>query len=106
MQRVSLISKSEEIGRKHGRLVSDLIRKRLSVIYEQAEKKKVSKNELLERANQFGDILKIVSPRWLEEAEGIAQEAGVRGEDFLVLNSLPDGFWSDGEQNCTSFMAG
>jgi len=42
--------------------------------------------------------------RRTHEAAGMAQGAGIRPEDILMLNALPAGFYPPSRHNCTTFV--
>lgn len=90
-----------------GGLWKKALRTRITETRKIQKQRRISDELLNRRVNEFSDVLRKTTPQWLNEAEGIAQGAGITVEDLLMLNCLPPGFYPPhprGGNNCTSFV--
>jgi len=93
-----------EIGRAYGALVEPVLRNRVRRLWEAAAAAGWSREQLAERAGRFRGFVERIAPEWLDEVDGIAAGARVRAIELLVLNSLPQGFWTRASAECTSWL--
>ncbi|MFW6163813.1 MAG: C45 family autoproteolytic acyltransferase/hydrolase [Planctomycetota bacterium] len=93
-----------EMGRAYGGLVAPLLRDRVRRLGERAGARGWTRTRLAERATRFRGFVERIAPEWLDEAEGVAQEAGIEPVELLILNALPPGFWSSESDECTAWL--
>ncbi len=101
---VKLDGNSFSNGKKIGRFSRKAIRDRIHAVCLLKKGKKIPDRLLDARIREFTRCIRSVAPCWLDEVQGMADGAGVKAEDILMLNCLPPGFYQPGGNNCTSFI--
>ncbi len=100
---VALSPEPREAGLVYGRLAGGFIRERLGRMWDVVRTGGASQGEVEERGREFRRIAQRIAPEWLDEAQGIAEGAGVEADDLLILNALPTDFWPT--PGCTTLVA-
>jgi len=99
-------------GKKIGMHSKSILLKRVEQVLKIRKIKKIPSRLIDIRIKDFTEILLRTSPHWLEEIKGQADACGVSPDELILLNCLPDGFYSglppgfylDVRQNCSSFV--
>jgi hypothetical protein len=90
---VFLVGDPREVGALQGRLQRTFLHERIARILQRAEQTNAALT-LQARAGRFATVLQTTCPHWLEEAAGIASDAGLEAWHILALNCLPRDFWA------------
>jgi hypothetical protein len=98
---VHLAGEPRELGRVYGALAGRHLRERVALMHDLASQSGWTETAVVERSRAFTQTAARGAPHWLDEAEGVADGAGVSLDDVLILNSLPDEFWA-ADSGCTS----
>jgi hypothetical protein len=105
MNTVTLSGSAHYIGRKVGMLSREPMRRRLIAQLGGEE----AWPDLLalhaDRCHAYRDLLLSFAPSWLDEAEGMAEGAGVPVEALLLINSASAELKPPAPDNCTAYMA-
>lgn len=109
---VKLSGTAYQNGKTIGKYTKETLLLRVKLIEKIQSIKKLSINILNARVKDFTSLLLRISPHWLEEIKGQSDITGIEVNKLILLNCLPDGFYSDLPPNfyqdtclnCSSFL--
>ena len=105
MQTVTLTGSARDIGRQVGALSREPLRRRLLGQLGGEDSWTDVLNHNADRWCAYQDLLLRFAPHWLDEAEGMAEGAGVPIDALLLLNSASAELKPPSSGDCTAFMA-
>jgi len=91
-QAVFLDGRADEVGRIQGEWQRAALCERVERTLRRAHQLQ-NESVLRERAERFASVLENAAPHWIEEANGVANAAGIEPWQLLALNHLPPHFW-------------
>jgi len=91
-----------EAGRAYGALLAPVLRERVGAMRRASRGSRWGEAQLHERGERFRAFVRRIAPEWLDEAEAMAEAAGLAAADIFALNALPRGFWERETGGCTS----
>jgi len=91
-----------EAGRAYGALLAPVLRERVGAMRRASRGSRWGEAQLHERGERFRAFVQRIAPEWLDEAEAMAEAAGLAAADIFALNALPRGFWERETGGCTS----
>jgi hypothetical protein len=104
METVTLLGPAREIGRQIGILARQALRQRLALQLGEESEGPALLERHAGRLRAYRDVLANAVPHWLQEAEGMAEGAGVPLEALLLINAAPAELRPPPTGNCTAFM--
>ena len=101
---VKLNGTSRHNARTLGRAARAVIRRRVRETRAIQRKQRIPDALIDARVSDFARRVRKVSPHWLSDARGLAEGAGLKPDDILMLNCLPPDLYPPTTNNCTSFV--
>lgn len=92
-------------GKIIGRLCRAVLRKEITRIRKIRKSRQIPETLISARIRDFISSVRRVAPHWLDEANGMAEAAGVAANDILMLNCLPAGLAPPDANDCTTFVS-